>query len=207
MKKTPFFTVIKSFACRKTFYLKLKLIKTNQRRKPMSKNEFVYIDAYSRQNAIDDGILVDLMQSALVRLVKQSGYRYAVAMTKTAFKRYVELDLLSNTYGQDLTGRLWDILWMLRLKLRANKDSSTVLFTFISLPNKAEVEAKEQKAKFQEINPKLLKMEQVDEDGEFIEDETEDDLPECFKLCQLKAVCGPDDNGEPCITIMLPNED
>lgn len=173
----------------------------------MPKNEFVYIDAYSRQNAIDDGILVDLMQPALVRLVKQSGYRYAVAMTKTAFKRYVELDLLTNTYGQDLTGRLWDILWMLRLKLRANKDSSTVLFTFISLPNKAEVEAKEQKAKFQEINPKLLKMEQVDEDGEFIEDETEDDLPECFKLCQLKAVCGPDDNGEPCITIMLPNED
>lgn len=170
-------------------------------------NEFAYIDAYSRQDAIADGILVDLMQPALERLVKQSGYRYPVAMTKTAFSRYVELDLLSNTYGQDLTGRLWDVLWMLRLKLRANKDASTVLFTFISLPNKAESETKRQKGKFQEINPKLLRIEQVDEDGEFIEDETEDDLPECFKLCQLKAVCGPDDNGEPCITIMLPNED
>jgi hypothetical protein len=27
------------------------------------------------------------------------------------------------------------------------------------------------------------------------------------ELVTLKAVCGPDDDGEPCITVMLPHED
>ncbi len=146
-----------------------------------------YIDAYTRSDAIADGVLVDLMQPSLVDLVKQAGFRYQLAMTKTAFNRYVELDLLTETHGQDLTGRLWDILFMLSFVIKSNRKESEIFFIFTCLPNK--------------------KQETDDEYDDFLEVNAEKDFPSAFRLCQLKAVCGAGDNGEPCITIMLPSED
>lgn len=175
-------------------------------------DDSMYISVYSRKDAIADGVLVDLMQPSVVSLVKQAGFRYPLAMTTTAFNRYVEFDLLDNTYRQDLTGRLWDILYMLALKLRLNKNknASEILFSFLCLPNKR-AESKADSDDFFEIDPSLLdllkQIKNGDDYGDFVEDDPEDDLPKCFKLCKLKAVFGADDLGEPCITIMLPNED
>lgn len=146
-----------------------------------------YLHTYSRADAIEDGILVDLMQPSLVHLVKQAGFRYPIAMTKTAFNRYVELDLLTETHGQDLTGRLWDILCMLSFVIKSNKKESEIFFIFTCLPNK--------------------KQETDDEYDYFLEVNAEKDFPSAFRLCQLKAVCGAGDNNEPCITVMLPSED
>lgn len=173
-------------------------------------NDCVYISVYSREEAIRDGVLVDLMQPSLVDLVKQAGFRYPLAMTKTAFSRYVEFDLLDKGHFQSIEGRLWDVLWMLALKLRLNKNktASEIFFTFVCLPNKAS-ESKDRNDDFLEIEPKLLNLlNQIqNDDYSFIEEDTEDDLPEYAKVCKLKAVCGGDDKGEPCITIMLPKED
>jgi hypothetical protein len=147
-----------------------------------------YIDVYSRQDAIADGILVDLMQPSLVSLVKQAGFRYPIAMTKTAFSRYVEFDLLAdNYYGQDLIGRLWDVLCMLSVQIKPNRNKSEIYFVFTCLPNQ-----------HQAIDYQY---------DDFLEIDAGDDFPSSFKLCKLKAVCGAGDNGEPCITIMLPSED
>lgn len=52
---------------------------------------FDLIHSYTRQQAIEDGVLVDL--------------------TETAFSAYVEAP--ADVPGQDAAGRLWDILWML----------------------------------------------------------------------------------------------
>ena len=150
-------------------------------------NTVNYIDVYTRANAIADGVLIDLMQPSFADMVKQAGFRYPIAMTKTVFSRYVEIDKLDNTHYQDLNGRLWDILWMLGLEIKSNKNRSEVFFAFISLPNKEQAES--------------------DEYNAYIEVEPDDDLPSGFKLCQLKAVCGPNDDGKPCLTIMLSTED
>ena len=42
------------------------------------------IHSYSRKQAIEDGVLVDLMQPGLVELVKEAGFRFPIAMTSTA---------------------------------------------------------------------------------------------------------------------------
>ena len=49
------------------------------------------IYAYTRQQAIEDGVLVDLMQPGLVELVHNAGIKFPVAMTAEAFSDYVEL--------------------------------------------------------------------------------------------------------------------
>lgn len=173
-----------------------------------SNNDSIYISVYSRKDAIADGILVDLMQPSLVHLVKQAGFRYPLAMTSTAFYRYVEFDLLDKGHFQSIEGRLWDVLYMLGLKLRLNKNktASEIFFSFICLPNK-QTQSKANDENVIEIHPNMLKQIEYDDYGDFVEDDPEDDLPKEYRLCKLKAVCGSDDNGEPCITIMLPNED
>jgi hypothetical protein len=173
-------------------------------------NDSIYISVYTRQNAIADGVLIDLMQPSLVSLVKQAGFCYPLAMTSTAFSRYVEFDLLDKGHFQSIEGRLWDVLCMLALKLRLNKNktASEIFFTFVCLPNKA-AESKDSNDEYVEIEPKLINLlNRIRNDNEnFVEEDTEDDLGKEYKLCKLKAVCGGDDNGEPCITIMLPSED
>ena len=43
------------------------------------------ISSYGRAQAIEDGVLVDLMQPETVGAVKEAGFRYPVAMTVAAF--------------------------------------------------------------------------------------------------------------------------
>ncbi len=43
------------------------------------------ISVYTRRQAIEDGVLVNLMQPETVGLVKEAGFRFPVAMTTTAF--------------------------------------------------------------------------------------------------------------------------
>ena len=85
------------------------------------------IDIYTRRQAIEDGVLVPLSgpgyqgDSWTPAMVAVAGFRYPVAMTTTAFCRYVsplEGDDEKLAPCQDIKGRLWDILWMLKLANR-----------------------------------------------------------------------------------------
>ncbi len=87
-----------------------------------------------------------------------------MALTAEVFGRYVEVP--DGVIGQDEAGRLWDILWMLRLAAR--KGGDTLLFQL------------------------------------HVRNDNKDRTP---PLVTLKAVCGPGDQGEPVITVMLPDED
>jgi hypothetical protein len=76
------------------------------------------IAVYSRRRPIEDGVLVDLMQGETVGLVPEAGFKFPVAMTAGAFAATVAAigELLPE--GQDIQGRLWDVLWMLSCAIK-----------------------------------------------------------------------------------------
>src|SRR5450759_1184016 len=69
------------------------------------------IYSYTRKQAIEDGVLVDITEMA-----KEAGIKYPVAITSTAFFGYVAPDPMPP--GQDLKGRLWDLFTMFKLAAR-----------------------------------------------------------------------------------------
>lgn len=124
----------------------------------------VPISLYTRQQAIADGTLVDVSETAL-----EAGFRFPVALTRAAWVDCVEwTDQDSNrqTY-QDEAGRLWDVLWM--ASRAARRGGSETLFQLYRVPRGG-----------RGIKPRLT---------------------------TLKMLCGPGDQGEPVITILLPDED
>ena len=77
------------------------------------------IHRYTRKQAIEDGILVDLMQGETAPLVKEAGFTFHLAMTATAFSEAVAPIGGELPIGQDLKGRLWDVLMVLKAAIRA----------------------------------------------------------------------------------------
>lgn len=75
-------------------------------------NDSFIIHSYTRQEAIEDGFLVDVSTAA-----SEAGFKYPVALTRTVFEDCVAVP--AETSGQDETGRLWDILVMLRWNIQA----------------------------------------------------------------------------------------
>ena len=80
------------------------------------------ISVYTRGQAIEDGILVDVSDTA-----REAGFKIPVAVTRTARDRLVALP--EGYRGvQDERGRLWDVHWMARhYALRASdRDRATM---------------------------------------------------------------------------------
>jgi hypothetical protein len=117
------------------------------------------ISVYKRAQAIEDGFLVDVSKDA-----REAGFKYPVAITRVAWGKYVEIP--TGVTGQDIAGRLWDILWMLRHYIKISSVDDRIMFRLY-------VRNDNRKA----------------------------------KMVTLKALCGPGDDAEPVITIMLPEED
>jgi hypothetical protein len=65
------------------------------------------IHRYSRADALRDGVLVDVTETA-----REAGIRYPVALTLGAWEKCVRVP--PGVVCQDEAGRLWDVLWMLR---------------------------------------------------------------------------------------------
>ncbi len=82
-------------------------------------DEAEVIYAYTRAQAIEDGVLIDVSSVA-----KEAGIKFPVAMTSTVWGEYVEVP--EGVSCQDERGRLWDILWMLRCN--AKRGGDTVFF-------------------------------------------------------------------------------
>lgn len=73
------------------------------------------IYSYSRAQAIDDGVLVDVGDMA-----RQAGFVVPVALTTAAWAdcvTWADADSRRQT-PQDESGRLWDVLWMAYLATR-----------------------------------------------------------------------------------------
>ena len=99
------------------------------------------IHVYTRAQAIADGILVDFTTAKDDRgqlLCQQAGFKVPVAITRTAWAKTVEAggtwkptgdgEALELKGGQSLTGRLWDVLWMLRLACGRASNTDRVHF-------------------------------------------------------------------------------
>jgi hypothetical protein len=118
------------------------------------------IFAYSRAEAIADGVLVDVTETA-----RETGFRFPVAITQAAYARAVLVP--EGATRPDEKSRLWGVLYVTWHAIRDREvDTSEVRFG-ISLRK---------------------------------ENEPSEIVP-------LKAVCGPGDNLEPVVTIMLQHED
>ncbi len=107
------------------------------------------IDIYTRRQAIEDGVLVQLSGQGyqgdqwIPAMVAEAGFRYPVAMTATAFCRYVsplEGDDEKLAPCQDIKGRLWDVLWMLKVAIRRIETPHDILrFSLRVVPNVPEI--------------------------------------------------------------------
>ena len=113
----------------------------------------------TRKDLLRDGILVDVST-----LAAQAGFKYPVAVGRSVWEAYIAVP--PGVKGQDETGRLWDILWMLRFAIPRSAGGDTILFRVL------------------------------------VRNDNRQPRP-----VQLKALCGPGDDTEPVITILLPHED
>jgi hypothetical protein len=80
--------------------------------------------SYTRRQAIEDGVLVDLMQDGTAKIVKEAGFRWPVAMTIAAWVKTIGEPDQPLPAGQDLPGRLWDVLWLLSLAVKGSREST-----------------------------------------------------------------------------------
>ena len=67
--------------------------------------EVIY--AYTRAQAVADGVQVDVTKTA-----REAGIKFPMFLTRTVWDAYVEVP--PDVTGQDEAGRLWDIVWMTR---------------------------------------------------------------------------------------------
>jgi hypothetical protein len=86
------------------------------------------IHTYSREQAIADGVLVDVTTTA-----KEAGFKFPVALT-SAVRARLEPSEHDATRGQSFEGRLWDVLMVLRY-CAGNVDTDIVTFEVIVAEN------------------------------------------------------------------------
>ncbi len=151
------------------------------------------IDGYSRAQAIEDGVLVDVSKA-----IEPCPFKYPVAMTRAAYAECIEAggtwehepwpdgfkredgtsgdEVLKLPGCQDVTGRLWDVFNMAIMASKAQRAPTDRVHFQVSvwLPP---------------VTPK-----EIEADGK-------------RKTVKLWSMCGPGDNAEPVITIMLEGED
>ena len=86
------------------------------------------IHSYSRAEAIADGILIDVSDTA-----REAGIKYPVALTRSVWMNYVEIP--RGVMGQDESGRLWDILWMTRYAIHLAPPKASTVKVILSVRN------------------------------------------------------------------------
>lgn len=118
------------------------------------------IHSYSRAEAIEDGVLIDVTETA-----NEVGIGFPVSVTAAVWSNYVKVP--AKVECQDEAGRLWDIVWMLRHAIKTQKNAGRQISFVVYVRNNNRA-------------PKPVR---------------------------LKALCGPGDDMEPVITIMLSEED
>ena len=79
------------------------------------------IYSYTRQQAIEDGVLIDVTEQA-----KEAGFKWPFAMTAEVWA-LIE-DILEKYGYEDVKGRLWDVLNMALFEIKAGKQSGPEMF-------------------------------------------------------------------------------
>lgn len=132
--------------------------------------------SYTTKEAVEDGVLIKIDSGILTEI----GIKFPVYLTDTVYRRYVEVPAGFKDF-QDLTGRLFDVLYMFANTAK-NSDSGIIYYWFTCLLRKdATTQANEKKSQ----------------------------LSKHHKDVRLKAIIGTNDidDASPAIFIMLPSED
>ena len=92
---------------------------------------------YTRAQAIEDGVLVDLTDWA-----RETGFKIPVACTATVWNGYIVPSAATSKLGQSERGRAHDLLWMLYVNIHRRKSAGQdqLLFKviFLMAPEKQE---------------------------------------------------------------------
>ena len=90
------------------------------------------ISTYTRAQAIEDGVLIDVGSMA-----KEAGFKWPVALTADAWAdcvAWTDADSQQQVH-QDQSGRLWDVVYMASHAIRTSKDSGDrLLFQLYRVP-------------------------------------------------------------------------
>lgn len=89
------------------------------------------IHRYTRAQALDDGVLVDVTETA-----REVGFSVSVAMTSAAWSETVEWTMADSVRQtlQDESGRLWDVLWIAYQAARRASGSHRLPFELYVVP-------------------------------------------------------------------------
>ncbi len=91
------------------------------------------IYSYSRADAIEDGVLVDVTETA-----REAGFKFSVALTNAVYEDCVawsDDDSKRKRAHNDQEGRLWDVLYMASIAAR-RCNSDTFVFSLVRVPRK-----------------------------------------------------------------------
>ncbi|MEX2123864.1 MAG: DUF6573 family protein [Woeseia sp.] len=90
------------------------------------------VHSYTRAQAIEDGVLIDVTETA-----KEAGFRWPVAVTAAVWSDCIAWNDDDNTDQgyQDQSGRLWDVLFMASYAVRtANRPDRQLQFSLQRVP-------------------------------------------------------------------------
>lgn len=82
------------------------------------------ISTYSRAQAIEDHVLIDVTQMA-----QEAGFKYPTAVTAAVWEKYIAVP--EGVEAQDEQGRLWDILFMLHMAIKRSPRENPTLFQLL----------------------------------------------------------------------------
>ncbi len=143
------------------------------------------IYTYSRAQALADGVLIELPPE----LVKQAGLKFPVAITAAAYAETIKLNDRARKAMNDETGRAWDVANDVEVGFRSHDDPVGRAWDVVWMLRCAAARATGETMFFT--------VHAVTPTGRGIKPSP----------VRLKAVCGPNDDMSPCITVMLPEED
>jgi len=83
--------------------------------------EMPLIYAYTRAQALEDGVLVDVSETA-----REAGFVWPVALTAAVWALVEDIPRRYRAW-QTVEGRLWDVLWMAYCAIRSAEHSDTEL--------------------------------------------------------------------------------
>ena len=78
----------------------------------MDPNDSDVVFTYTRKQAIEDGVLIDITDTA-----KEMGFKFPVAITSTVWHGYIVPSKELKCWGQSVKGRLWDVIFSLYFSL------------------------------------------------------------------------------------------
>ncbi len=85
--------------------------------------DFDNVSTYTRKQAIEDGVLIDITDTA-----KKIGFISSVAVTSTVWHGYIVPAKELEYFGQSVKGRVWDVISRLYFQIQCSEATDVIHF-------------------------------------------------------------------------------